>query len=96
MKELGPPYCQKWTFGHLKPARQCLVPSGTVHWTIGSITFNIYWSFRRWWSLSMRKKRKNHLTLVGTFFIDIANMYCFGTGLPILMSKVIRQYRRYN
>ena len=32
------------------------------------------------------------LILVGKSFIDMADIYCFGTGLPILRSKHVFQY----
>ena len=35
------------------------------------------------------------LTLVGKLFIDIADIYCFGTGVPISRSKHIFQYRHF-
>ena len=33
--------------------------------------------------------------LVGKLFIDIADIYCFGTGLPISRSKHVFQYRHF-
>ena len=35
------------------------------------------------------------LELVGKLFIDIADIYCFGTGLPISRSKHVFQYRHF-
>ena len=35
------------------------------------------------------------LKLVGKLFIDIADIYCFGTGLPISKSKHVFQYRHF-
>ena len=37
----------------------------------------------------------NDSTLVGKLFIDIADIYCFGTGLPISRSKHVFQYRHF-
>ena len=34
--------------------------------------------------------------LMGTLFIDIDDNYCFGTELPISMSKYVYQYRHFN
>ena len=34
-------------------------------------------------------------SLVGKLFIDIADIYCFGTGLPISRSKHVFQYRHF-
>ena len=34
-------------------------------------------------------------TLVGKLFIYIADIYCFGTGLPISRSKHVFQYRHF-
>ena len=33
--------------------------------------------------------------VVGKLFIDIADIYCFGTGLPISESKHVFQYRHF-
>ena len=33
--------------------------------------------------------------LVGTLFMNISDVYCFGTGLLILMSKDTYQYRHF-
>ena len=33
--------------------------------------------------------------LVGKLFINIADIYCFGTGLPISKSKHVFQYRHF-
>ena len=35
---------------------------------------------------------KSHVVKVGTLFIDTGDIYCFGTGLPILMSKDVYKY----
>ena len=35
------------------------------------------------------------LRVVGKLFIDIADIYCFGTGLPISRSKHVFQYRHF-
>ena len=32
---------------------------------------------------------------MGILFINIDNVYCFGTGLPISMCKDIYQYRHF-
>ena len=37
-------------------------------------------------------RRPDAWFLVGKFFIDIADIYCFGTGLPISRSNHIFQY----
>ena len=34
----------------------------------------------------------SHFPLVGTLFIDTGGIYCYGTGLPISMSKYVYQY----
>ena len=45
---------------------------------------------------SMVKSRLDHdVALVGKLFIDIADIYCFGTGLPISRSKHVFQYRHF-
>ena len=33
--------------------------------------------------------------VVGTLFFDIGDIYCFGTGLLILMAKDVYQYRHF-
>ena len=39
--------------------------------------------------------KNNCHPVVGTLFIDIGNIYCFVTGLPILMPKDIYQYHHF-
>ena len=41
------------------------------------------------------KQRWNAIPLVGKSFIDVADIYCFGTGLPISRSKDTFQYRHF-
>ena len=38
---------------------------------------------------------QNIKTVVGKLFIDIADIYCFGTGLPISRPKHVFQYRHF-
>ena len=37
----------------------------------------------------------NEYVLVGKSFIDIADIYCFGAGLPISRSKHVFQHRHF-
>ena len=52
-----------------------------------------YWYHKSGTSTSTYFKKK--YLLVGKLFIDIADIYCFGTGLPISRSKHVFQYRHF-
>ena len=45
--------------------------------------------------LNLKGLNCNIKTCLGKLFIDIADIYCFGTGLPISRSKHVFQYRHF-
>ena len=47
------------------------------------------------WTPSSWSNEDIAFIVVGKLFIDIADIYCFGTGLPISRSKHVFQYHHF-